>query len=554
MKKMLWLCVLGFQILAAQTYQITYTSSFEGKVSKNPNPTVLITSPNQSFILSQNILDHQEKVPFEITRVNNDKVTQFAFLKDHKAIQNVQDSVFLKQKFTLTNETKKILNYTVRKATTTVNSNAIEVWFTNDLKVKGGPSVLGADLGLVLQTVRNGSSVVTATSIKKLKQFDETTLFGNQNIAEKDAISYQDLVWKSRFITLPVFKDEIINFVGNPVSTDSIKRFANGTIILKKVKFPEITPGQTIFVQLKEQSNGDAYDRTGVVFAIPEEREKSFFTGLQKGADQFPIYNNGDGKDFKGIALTPGFLPAIELMRFFTPFGIGAFNKKANFKGRKWHDFVPYRQEITDLKPELSGKSVWIGTYIGNYDKGGHKVSLEITIHNSDQKVVTNNFALPLFTTTNIIEMAGQPYPTLFDSPKGLEVEFTLSKDLKNAQLRYITTGHGGWENGDEFLPKKNSLFLDDQNIFSFIPWRTDCGSYRLFNPVSGNFRDGLSSSDLSRSNWCPGTTTNPEYIDLGDLKAGTHHIKVLIPQGKPEGSSISYWNVSGVLLGRESN
>jgi hypothetical protein len=95
---------------------------------------------------------------------------------------------------------------------------------------------------------------------------------------------------------------------------------------------------------------------------------------------------------------------------------------------------------------------------------------------------------------------------------------------LKNAQLRYTTTGHGGWENGDEFVPKANSIFIDGKQIFSFIPWRTDCGSYRLYNPASGNFPDGLSSSDLSRSNWCPGTVTNPNFIPLGDLKGKTYH------------------------------
>nr|WP_315420743.1 peptide-N-glycosidase F-related protein [uncultured Pedobacter sp.] len=43
-----------------------------------------------------------------------------------------------------------------------------------------------------------------------------------------------------------------------------------------------------------------------------------------------------------------------------------------------------------------------------------------------------------------------------------------------------------------------------------------------------------------------------PELISLGDLKAGPHTIKVTIPMGKPECSSSSAWNVSGVLLGVE--
>jgi hypothetical protein len=121
---------------------------------------------------------------------------------------------------------------------------------------------------------------------------------------------------------------------------------------------------------------------------------------------------------------------------------------------------------------------------------------------------------------------------------------------MKKARLRYITTGHGGWENGDEFVPKKNSVSLDGTEVFSFIPWRQDCGSYRLSNPASGNFENGLSSSDYSRSNWCPGTVTNPIFIELGAIQQGEHTLQIQIPQGPNEGTSFSSWNVSGVLIG----
>ena len=92
---------------------------------------------------------------------------------------------------------------------------------------------------------------------------------------------------------------------------------------------------------------------------------------------------------------------------------------------------------------------------------------------------------------------------------------------------------------GDEFNQKPNTLYLDGEKVISFVPWRDDCGTYRNWNPCSGNFSNGLSSSDLSRSNWCPGTVTNPEYIYLGDLEAGEHSITVKIPQGAPEGEAI---------------
>ena len=146
--------------------------------------------------------------------------------------------------------------------------------------------------------------------------------------------------------------------------------------------------------------------------------------------------------------------------------------------------------------------------------------------------------------------MAGQEYATMFDNEKGLEVTFEVPEGLKNIQLRYTATGHGGWENGDEYLPKKNTIAVDGAIVFAFTPWRTDCGSYRLSNPASGNFPNGLSSSDYSRSNWCPGTVTNPISIDLGNLAPGKHTMQVKIPQGAVEGTSFSSWNNSGCLIG----
>ena len=44
-----------------------------------------------------------------------------------------------------------------------------------------------------------------------------------------------------------------------------------------------------------------------------------------------------------------------------------------------------YRQEITDVLRQYVNQEVWIGVFIGNYDKGGHKISMNIS-HNTLQK------------------------------------------------------------------------------------------------------------------------------------------------------------------------
>ena len=453
-----------------------------------------------------------------------------------------------KQTFEFLPETKKILGYTCKKAKTIINSNTLEIWYTHDLKVAGSPSTLGQKLGLVLEINRNGNNITLAHKIEKIKAIPLMNV-AYEKSKGIDMLTYRDLVWKSRFTTLPVFKEEVICFSSESKSNDSILKYANGTIILRKIKFPIVQKGSQIFVDAVEQSNGDAYDRTGSIFLIPQDKTLSFLNGLQDGIKTLPVYDNGNSKQYQGIVKTENYTPLLELMRFFTPFGIHHYNY-IELKDKKWEDKVHYRQDISELAASLSGQEVYVGAFIGNYDKGGHKLSVNITLHKEEDAVEKSNFNMPLFNTTNVMEMAGQEYGTLFNSDKGLCVSFTLEKEVEKAQLRYITTGHGGWENGDEFVPKENTLLLDEKEVFHFTPWREDCGAFRLYNPASGNFQNGLSSSDYSRSNWCPGTATNPIYIELGNLKAGKHTLQVVIPQGKPEGTSFSSWNVSGVLIG----
>ncbi len=554
MKKFVLLfLIITSQIAFSQNFKITYKTFFEGKENTKQDPIIVFTNDKETFVLTENILQSTKEIPYEIQKINraDQTVSQFAFLQSDHVSEYQNNEILQKQKFELKSETKKILGYSCKKAVTFINSNTMEIWYTTDLKVKGSPSILGQDLGLVLEIVRNGNSSTKAVEISKVKKFDVDKLFAKKTMTSTDELSYKDLLWKSRFTTIPIFENETINFTNEPKSDDQILRFAKGTVILKKIKIPKIAANSNIFLELTEQSAGDAYDRTGTVFIIPENKEKSFFDALKSSAKNVPTFENGNGKTYQGVVATDGYEPALELMRFFTPFGIQQFNN-LKLKDKNWHDKVHYRQDISDLNQTLSDKEYWIGVFIGNYDKNGHKVSLEMTIHKDGLDVIKNDTAIPLFNTLNIMEMDGQNYATMFDSPQGLTVNFTLTKDLKNAKLRYITTGHGGWENGDEFVPKENKIILNGKVADSFIPWRTDCGSYRLYNPASGNFANGLTSSDYSRSNWCPGTTTNPNYISLGDLKAGKHQLQIIIPQGATEGNSFSSWNVSGVLLGNE--
>lgn len=272
-------------------YKITYLKSSNGKLVENQDAILVFSNEKESLITSEAIINQKSEFPFEQTLITNLNYLQVANLNKSNTIATKDSTSIAKQSFELQTETRKILGYNCKKAKIIINSNTIEVWYTNDLKVKGAPTVLGQNLGLVLEMNRNGNFIISATKVEKTKQFPVLKIDQSKT---SDVLTYRDLLWKSRFTTIPIFKDEVINFSDASKSNDSIMRFANGTIILKKIKVPSIAKGSQVFIDVTEQSNGDAYDRTGSIFMIPMDKKLSFLDGLQNGVKSLPLYDNGN--------------------------------------------------------------------------------------------------------------------------------------------------------------------------------------------------------------------------------------------------------------------
>ena len=458
--------------------------------------------------------------------------------------------------------TEKVLEYNCKKYKTSINSNTIEVWMTESLGYDASPvTTRGYLKGVMVRQVINGNRVMEVRKImkdKKDKQDKKGIIPGNLGVRktgkELNQINKDKLIVRTR-----IFDDEQINFVKmekfrGEIPFDTVIRFSWGTIILKRVNLPVLPEHYQIFAELRQRSNGDAYDRTGSVFVIPMDRKLSLANALIDSIEVIPFRYDKNGKKYQGISIEDDYLPVVELMRFFTPFGVSQFNDRVQIDGLEWEDEAYYKMEVSELSDRLSG-DVLIGAFIGNYDGGGHKISLDLVAYPQDYDgdVSKNNrWSLPLFNTCNVMEMSGQNYGRLFQTDS-LTVEFDIPEGVENLRLRYITTGHGGWDGGDEFNPKENTIIVDGEKVFKYTPWRCDCATYREFNPVSGNFWNGVSSSDLSRSGWCPGTATNPVYFELKDLKPGHHKMTVTILQGADEGASFSHWMVSGVLIGTKN-
>jgi hypothetical protein len=540
--------------------KVTYKQVVNGQTINRGGKTILVANKLFTAIWTdragQNLIPQvpQEK---EFIDFQNKTTWQVANLFDGSVVHQKNDFSEYPE-LTITNETAQILGYTCIKATASLRSNSLEIWFTRDLNMKGTPQVAyGIPDGLVLKTVRNGNFEVVADTIEFL-QDNEVRLSLPENMGEQaDQALYRHKITSSYITTINVFDDEQLswgNSINNPEGevVDATYHFAGGTVVMKKVSLPWVTSDYRIFAELSQYANGDAYDRTGSVFIVPVDKEKSMLQALMQGIENVPAFEASNGKKYQGMVATTDFLPAIELVRFFTPFGIRHFNEQVKVYGQTWEDVAYYKQDISEFLPLLQGE-VWIGAFIGNYDKGGHKISLDLKYYPGSQQVrefrESAKWIEPLFNTLNFMEMAGQNYGTMFDTDS-LTVDFVVPEGVENLTLRYITTGHGGWGGGDEFNQKLNEIFIDNKLVYSFIPWRTDCGTFRKYNPASGNSWNGLTSSDYSRSGWCPGGITDPNYIPMGNLAPGKYTIKVAIPQGKPEGNSFSAWCVSGIIMG----
>ena len=536
----------------AKGIEVTYQSSYKGKV--RPGEMIMKVSGDQVSL--ESAMPKIDRKPVEDGRpvykmpktksfmdYSANEYYRWAELPSGEIISSASTYEMGKDLKVIGQEKYLGLNCTIVR--TSVRSNTIEIWYTNDIAFRGTPQPgVGVPDGLVLRVIRNGDTVQEAVAITPVKE-EQTLLpetWGKKMIAEV----YQYQINHSNVITVPVFNEENVGFTGAKIPEtleDNVSyNVAGGTILLKKVKLPEYVKDRSIFVELIQWSDGDAYDRTGSVFVIPTDKKQSFLDML-RDLKSVPAFKSGN-EDFHGLVSTDDYNVPLELMRFFTGFGVRQYNHNI-VPGQEWSDSVLYKTEVTALADRLQGE-VWVGAYIGNWDAKGHKVTLKLKYYPDDNRRMYK--VMPLFNTTNYMEQQGQNYPTFMLNDK-LNAKFTLKEPVKNAVLYYTTTGHGGWGGGDEFNQKPNTIYLNGEKVISFVPWRDDCGTYRNWNPCSGNFSNGVSSSDLSRSNWCPGTVTNPEYIYLGDLEAGEHTITVAIPQGAPEGGSNSYWCISGTLL-----
>ncbi|MBK7703376.1 MAG: peptide-N-glycosidase [bacterium] len=554
----------GLSGAASADLRVVYGIIVNGQAAPEEGRPVVETAGGVVRVSNEPAAGWRDGAPRETSYLDygTGRTWQTALLKDGTRC-TVETAFASLTPLTPTDETATILGRVCRKSTCEIRSNRIEVWHTEGDGGRGTPTTnLVAPQGLVLRIVRNGNYEIVAQSIEPAtgEPVRLPAAWGDA----VDLPAYRARVAGSWVTAVPVFEGETINFgqeLAPPAADDPaaprspVYRHAGGTVILRRVRLPQDLDDATIIAELVQYSRGDAYDRTGSVFVVPAARDgdrTTFLDALHRGVAVLPTVAGRDGRTYQGIVATGDYQPPVELLRFITPFGVRHFNDQVTVRGIAWEDSAVYRADVTELAPLLRGDA-WIGVFIGNYDQGGHAVSLTLRYHPNRREAgggdAPRRFALPLFNTCNVLEMAGQEYGRIF-AADSLTVDFEVPDGARDCVLRFITTGHGGWENGDEFVPKVNEILIDGRTAARLVPWRSDCGAYRRLNPASGNFWNGMSSSDFSRSGWCPGAAVSAVPVPLPGLTPGRHTVRVAIPLGEPEGDSFSAWNVSGVLVG----
>ncbi|WP_281225294.1 peptide-N-glycosidase F-related protein [Flavobacterium aquiphilum] len=343
--------------------------------------------------------------------------------------------------------------------------------------------------------------------------------------------------------------------------------YGGGQYVFKKVTFPKQKLNTKAEISVTVISGGDRYDRAGSIYVLPVDKNNSLEDVVKNKK-----FTSNEFSKIKTIVPEGNFGPTVELMRFMTTFGVGYFSNDS--LQRKpvyipyWEKEVKWKEDISQFTTLLQGE-VWIGVHIGNYTKGGHIVSASINLMPSELScdVAKNRVIVPLLNTDPFGPNQGND--ELF-AYKDFQVEFNLPKGAKNPKLYYITTGHGGHSEGDEFVKKQNIVKIDDKKVIDFIPWRDDCASFRRFNPGTGvwlkkrvapyiqddkgtyttkEIEEPIASSDLSRSNWCPGSNVQPMIVPL-DLKDGKHTIIFSIPEAQKNANGTSnHWMVSSYLV-----
>lgn len=228
----------------------------------------------------------------------------------------------------------------------------------------------------------------------------------------------------------------------------------------------------------------------------------------------------------------------IEIARIITPF----MNKNINPTEVPYHFTLDNVSEIFNDVNLLNEFDIWVELevfgvpYAAQTQVAGCAGRIDVfegtLVFNVDEGTETytnSNFMLPLSVRKDLNNYNATDVP----GETTRIINFTLDTPVDNAVLYLITSNHGANAGGEEYERRKHFLYLDDQLIQEYIPGGKSCEPWRQFN-TQGNGIYGATAKTtrqwLDFNNWCPGDQIPNREVNLGNLTAGNHTIKLDVP------------------------
>lgn len=226
----------------------------------------------------------------------------------------------------------------------------------------------------------------------------------------------------------------------------------------------------------------------------------------------------------------------IEIGRFITPF----MNKNATLKE------VPYSFQIDNISKILHDSSLsatydfWIEFRADGYSEAARTqiagCADRTDVFRGNLEFVTTgtatpaqNFFLPISYRDNLNNYNATDVP----GQTTRIVTFNLDQPVENAVLHLSTSNHGADTDGEEYVRREHFVYFDNQLVHQYKPGGKSCEDYRKYNTQANGIYQGapqLLRRWLSWNNWCPGDAIPNREVKLGNLSAGTHTIKLDVP------------------------
>lgn len=233
----------------------------------------------------------------------------------------------------------------------------------------------------------------------------------------------------------------------------------------------------------------------------------------------------------------------LELGRFITPF----MDKNKQPDTVMYHIETPFLKHIINDKQLNKKYDFWIEfelfgvPYAANKEiagcEGRNDVffgSLNFISSGVGGKKKNKSALIPLLFKHQLNNYNENATDTLSKTTK--RIEFTLEKNLQEAQLVLITSNHGANSGGEEYKRRHHYIYFDNELVLEYKPGRESCEPYRKRNTQDNGIYGRTKKTDeqwQAFSNWCPGDIIDTRIIRLQNLKAGIHSFRINVPEAE---------------------